>query len=548
MVNWGAIWDGASRGGGVNGYAQRLALALRDLDHEVFWLSSGSAYAPGGPEGKIGPIRTIRHPDWLGIRAFEIVNSPIIAPAALQADRAEEEIANTDLEVEFVRVLGAIGPDVLHLHNIEGLTAGCLLAASRLNPRPKILYSLHNYHTLTPQGYLPKRAVEIAEELAPPNLPAAEAEKRRRADIAERPPAELSAIPDATQMPHTPAKRSSLLSWLRTESIEPPPPPAPSEPAAPEDPLARCNEPLSPDGPDSRGQTAWIGREHAIAFRPTPEHPTWQPIDQTAEQIPADSDATRRLAMVDALNACDTVLAVSEFVREKYAAEGVDEHRLLTMPIGTATVELAATHRELVFAPPPIDPVQPRPLRLVYTGFDHPYKGLHVLADALELMSPEQLRRIALGVFAHAGHRTEWRFRRLEPRLASLRYGHAYLPHDVPWIMGGADAAIVPSIWFDNAPQTVLEAFACGVPVVGSRLGGIADMVQDGVNGLLFRGNDRGDLARVLARLLDEHDLAPRLRAGVRPPKSMGEHAREMGDLYARVLSSPSLEEAITAR
>jgi 2-deoxystreptamine N-acetyl-D-glucosaminyltransferase/2-deoxystreptamine glucosyltransferase len=62
----------------------------------------------------------------------------------------------------------------------------------------------------------------------------------------------------------------------------------------------------------------------------------------------------------------------------------------------------------------------------------------------------------------------------------------------------------------------VLEAMAHGRPVVGSRIGGIPDLVEDGLSGLLVRPNDPAALADALSRILTDHDLRHRLAAGAR--------------------------------
>lgn len=57
LVNWAKIWDGATQGGGVNGYAQSLALELVEQGHEVVYLSGGTAFVPGDvkPDGSATP-------------------------------------------------------------------------------------------------------------------------------------------------------------------------------------------------------------------------------------------------------------------------------------------------------------------------------------------------------------------------------------------------------------------------------------------------------------------------------------------------------------
>lgn len=61
--------------------------------------------------------------------------------------------------------------------------------------------------------------------------------------------------------------------------------------------------------------------------------------------------------------------------------------------------------------------------------------------------------------------------------------------------MRGARFLFSPSICYENMPLTVIEAFACGVPVVCSRLGSLEEIVQDGRTGLHFHAGDPEDLA-----------------------------------------------------
>ena len=64
--------------------------------------------------------------------------------------------------------------------------------------------------------------------------------------------------------------------------------------------------------------------------------------------------------------------------------------------------------------------------------------------------------------------------------------------------MGRASALLLPSIWYENFPRTLVEAYACGLPVIASRLGALASLVHEGRTGLLFEAGDAADLARKL--------------------------------------------------
>ncbi len=58
-----------------------------------------------------------------------------------------------------------------------------------------------------------------------------------------------------------------------------------------------------------------------------------------------------------------------------------------------------------------------------------------------------------------------------------------------------AQALVMPSLWYENFPRTLVEAFACALPVIASRIGALAELVEDGVTGLLFEPGDAADLA-----------------------------------------------------
>ena len=87
----------------------------------------------------------------------------------------------------------------------------------------------------------------------------------------------------------------------------------------------------------------------------------------------------------------------------------------------------------------------------------------------------------------------------------------------------------------ETGPLVVLEAFAAGVPVLGSDLGGIAELVRAGTDGVLAAPGSLAAWRDALARLAGDPAEVARLRAGVRPPRTMAAAAAEMEALYRRV-------------
>jgi glycosyltransferase involved in cell wall biosynthesis len=82
---------------------------------------------------------------------------------------------------------------------------------------------------------------------------------------------------------------------------------------------------------------------------------------------------------------------------------------------------------------------------------------------------------------------------------------------EVDSLVREARAAVVPSLWFENAPMSVLETMAAGVPVIASRTGGIPEQVTDGLDGLLVAPGDIDGFAAAMLRLHDDEALAMRL-------------------------------------
>lgn len=78
--------------------------------------------------------------------------------------------------------------------------------------------------------------------------------------------------------------------------------------------------------------------------------------------------------------------------------------------------------------------------------------------------------------------------------------GHLQAKH-LHQIINGATALVLPSQWYENAPMSILEAYILGVPVIGSRIGGIPELVREGVTGLLAEPGNVQDLAEKLAQM-----------------------------------------------
>lgn len=102
-----------------------------------------------------------------------------------------------------------------------------------------------------------------------------------------------------------------------------------------------------------------------------------------------------------------------------------------------------------------------------------------------------------------------------------------------------ASVVVVPSEWYENCPMSVLEAMAYGKPVVGSRMGGIPELVEDGKTGLLYEAGNVSELASTLDRLMASPDLRRQMGAAARQRVeavfSLESHNAGLMDIYKSI-------------
>jgi glycosyltransferase involved in cell wall biosynthesis len=105
---------------------------------------------------------------------------------------------------------------------------------------------------------------------------------------------------------------------------------------------------------------------------------------------------------------------------------------------------------------------------------------------------------------------------------------------DVPALLAGYDVLLCPSMWFENGPTIALEAMAAGTPVIASRVGNLAEIVVDDVNGQLVGAGNVAEWARAIARAAGAPaETIDCWRRALTPPRTMDDVASDYLALYA---------------
>jgi glycosyltransferase involved in cell wall biosynthesis len=176
-------------------------------------------------------------------------------------------------------------------------------------------------------------------------------------------------------------------------------------------------------------------------------------------------------------------------------------------------------------------------LRLGYFGRLDPTKGVDVLAGALRRVPDAAVHLDVYGIRQPGSEPYAAQLGRAAAADPRITLQPALQPDAVSEAMQRCDLVVVPSRWLETGPLVVLEAFAAGTPVLGARLGGIAELVSDGVDGVLVEPDDPPAWAQTIAALANEPTRVARLRAGVRPPRTMDDVGNEMAALYRSMLA-----------
>jgi len=236
----------------------------------------------------------------------------------------------------------------------------------------------------------------------------------------------------------------------------------------------------------------------------------------------------------------DHVVAVCEWVRDvltrnnvapskiTVSRQGLPQDEASASPGTTAEVERSAASPRDSFD-------DANPLRLIFLGRIHPVKGVHVVVDALRRLPDAPIELDVYGITQNGSDYVSSLQETIESD-ARITWQDPIPSREVPERIREHDALVVPSQWLETGPLVVYESFAAGRPVVGSDLGGIAELVTDGVDGLLVSPDNPQAWTRVLSRLASNASLLSELTEGVSPPRTMRDAATEMLEQYQKIL------------
>lgn len=232
---------------------------------------------------------------------------------------------------------------------------------------------------------------------------------------------------------------------------------------------------------------------------------------------------------MQAVTDTDRIIAISEWMLDALVLNGVPADKLILLRQGIET-EFADEATRVASLK---GKLHRREFRLLYLGRCHPDKGIDVLIKAVRTLSEELPLKLVIHGLCNSTEDSDYAatMRQLaagDPRIA---FEPPIARPQLAVTLARASAVAVPSNWMEMAPLVVLEAKAAGLPVIGSRIGGIAEFVREPEEGSLVPPGDVLALARAISTMVSRRAAQPPI-SPVGRVRTMREVAGQMATIY----------------
>jgi len=208
----------------------------------------------------------------------------------------------------------------------------------------------------------------------------------------------------------------------------------------------------------------------------------------------------------------DQFIAPSEFLAERYVAWGIPREKMAVvenvLPVPPAKKDVAKLNTA-------------GPLRVGFFGQISVLKGINVLIEAAELLEEQEDYGVVFEIYGdYSGQPPEFQqdfLTRLAKVGRNVKFMGPYEQSRVDALMRGVDLVLVPSVWWENSPVVIQEAIRNRRPVICSDIGGMAEKVRDGKDGIHFPVGNSVALAHAISALAKDRTALAKLSDSIRP-------------------------------
>ncbi|OKH28820.1 glycosyltransferase [Chroogloeocystis siderophila] len=238
--------------------------------------------------------------------------------------------------------------------------------------------------------------------------------------------------------------------------------------------------------------------------------------------------AARRQGLLEMAKFADCIVTLSDRLYETLLLNDVPQEKLIICKTGVPDVFITSTQN--------VKKVANKALRVVFLGRWNRNKGIHILVEAIKSL-PTELP-IELTIYGSAVDDEKYR----EDIIQSIKdesricVAETLTREELPFVLATYDILALPAQWFDVRPMSILEGYAAKLPVLGSDVGGVNELIKHNIDGLLLPPTDVKAWAEAFRQLSTNPNLLSKLRQGIQPIRTMSMEAIDTVNLYQSIL------------
>ncbi len=215
----------------------------------------------------------------------------------------------------------------------------------------------------------------------------------------------------------------------------------------------------------------------------------------------------------------DLLISPSQFLRDFFIRYGAPAKKIVFSDNGFLPAPRMKAKRPMY------------PIRFGYIGTWIPSKGVDIALRAFRTIEPAKAKLIVHGFFPGFDGHEDYEEHLLSLAGPAVKFRGKYEPEKVYELLSEIDCLIMPSIWWENSPLTIHEAFQANVPIITANVGGMAEFVRDG-GGLTFHHRDPLSLRAVIQKVIEDPEIIEDLQFSIPSVKSVSQHAEELLNRY----------------
>ena len=222
---------------------------------------------------------------------------------------------------------------------------------------------------------------------------------------------------------------------------------------------------------------------------------------------------THMKRMIDLI---DIFISPSHTLRDFFMEQGIDSDRVKYLKYGFNNKKIIYNKKKFTTE---------SKINFGFMGRVIPTKGIKVLVDTFKKLPSQKL-----SIYGSIG--VQKRFLETE----NIIFKGGYDNNTINDVLNDIDVLIVPSTWYENAPLVIQEAFLAGVPVITSNIGGMSELVEDGINGFTFEVGDGQSLKRLIEKISNNPIFLNDLKSSRDSVVDIEDDAKEIVRLYKRLV------------